>query len=160
MRARSPEAQLDAFIGRYSPAIQALARHALERLRARLPGAVQLVYDNYNALVIGFSPTERPSAAVFSVALYPRWVTLFFLHGAALADPDQLLKGAGRQVRHIVLHDNGNLDDPRIIALMNRALDRAGCRLDDPSSARLVIRSVSAHQRPRRPTPKRRPPLH
>jgi len=50
-------------------------------MRARLPGAVELVYDNHNALAIGFGPTERASDAVFSIALFPRWVSLFFLRG-------------------------------------------------------------------------------
>jgi hypothetical protein len=40
---------------------------ALAKMRARLPGAVELVYDNYNALAIGFGPTERTSEAVFSI---------------------------------------------------------------------------------------------
>src|ERR1039458_9537409 len=66
---------------------------------ARLPGAVQLVYDNYNALVIGFGPSERASEASFSIVLYPRWVTLFFLQGAGLPDPRRLLKGSGKVVR-------------------------------------------------------------
>ena len=58
---RSPEKQLEAFLAKYSPEIRALASKALTKMRARLPGAFELVYDNYNALAIGFSPTERTS---------------------------------------------------------------------------------------------------
>ena len=75
----APEIQLDAFLDKYTPAVATLARACLAKMRARLPGAVQLVYDNYNALAIGFGPSERASEAIFSIALYPRWVTLFFL---------------------------------------------------------------------------------
>ena len=60
----SPEVQLATFIERYTPEIGALARAVLARMRALVPGAVELVYDNYNALVIGFGPTERASDAV------------------------------------------------------------------------------------------------
>ena len=54
MNANSPAAQLNAFIARYSPDIAAQTRTMLKTLRARLPGAVEMVYDNYYALVIGF----------------------------------------------------------------------------------------------------------
>jgi hypothetical protein len=53
-------------------AIAKLARAAIAKLRKRLKGATQLVYDNDNALVIGFVPTDRPSDVVLSIALYPR----------------------------------------------------------------------------------------
>ena len=50
MKSQSPEHQLAAFIGRYTPEIGTLAEAVLAKMRARLPGATQLVYDNYNAL--------------------------------------------------------------------------------------------------------------
>lgn len=150
-KAASPEAQLAQFMARYSPEIATRARTVLAKVRARLPGAVELVYDNYNGLVIGFGPTERASEAVFSVVLYPRWVTLFFLRGAGLPDPKGLLKGSGTVVRHIVLADPKMLDAPAVKTLMAQALKRASKGFDEKQPRRLVIRSISAKQRPRRP---------
>ncbi len=147
----SPEIQLDAFLDKYTPAVATLARACLAKMRARLPGAVQLVYDNYNALAIGFGPSERASEAIFSIALYPRWVTLFFLQGAGLPDPRRLLKGRGKVVRHIVLASAADLDLPAIQDLMAQALQRAEAGIDPAAPGRLVIRSISAKQRPRRP---------
>lgn len=94
------QTQLDGFIDKYTPEIAKQARVQLKKLRKRLPGATQLVYDNYNALVIGFGPSGRASQVIFSIAIYPNWVTLFFLKGARLADPEGLLKGGGSTVRH------------------------------------------------------------
>ena len=147
----SPERQLARFIARYAPEIGALARVALAKMRARLPGAVELVYDNYNALAVGFGPTERASDAVFSIALFPRWVSLFFLRGANLPDPQKLLKGSGKQARHIVLEDATVVDRPDVRALMDRALERAARPLNAAAPNRIVIKSISARQRPRRP---------
>ena len=147
----SPEGQLDTFLDKYSPAVATLARACLARMRARLPGAVQLVYDNYNALAIGFGPSERAGEAIFSIALYPRWVTLFFLQGAGMPDPKQLLKGSGKVVRHIVLASAADLDQPSVQRLMAHALRRANPAIDPAAPGGLVIRSVSAKQRPRRP---------
>ena len=47
--------QLDDFLAKYTPEIRRVARAALAKMRKRLPGAVHLVYDNYNALVITFA---------------------------------------------------------------------------------------------------------
>ena len=52
--------QLDGFIDKYSPEIAREGRAALRRLRALAPGAVELVYDNFNWLVVGFGPSARP----------------------------------------------------------------------------------------------------
>ena len=76
MKSKSPAAELAGFIAKYRPEIQTQARAAHARLRRRLPRLIEMVYDNYNGLVIGFGPTERPSEALFSLVLFPKWLTL------------------------------------------------------------------------------------
>ncbi|MDR3721715.1 MAG: hypothetical protein P4L00_08960 [Candidatus Acidoferrales bacterium] len=149
--AGSPKRQLDSFLARFTPEIAMLARRALAKMRRRLPNAIELVYDNYNALVIGFGPNERPSDAIFSIAIFPRKVGLCFLQGAKLPDPDKRLKGSGNVVRSVTLNDLSILDDPQIRALIDVALLRAKVRMDPKQKRKLIIRSISAKQRPRRP---------
>jgi len=149
-RVTTPKAQLEAFIARYSPDVAKLGRAAIARMRKFFPAAHVLVYDNYNALAVGFAPSERPSAAVFSIALYPRWVSLFLLKGAGLPDPHKRLQGSGNIVRHVVLTDVSVLDDPQIRDLMQQALARSGASLQTGKRGPIVIRSISARQRPRR----------
>ena len=72
------QAQLAGCIAKYSPDVAKLGRAAIGRMRKLLPAAQVLVYDNYNALAVGFGPNERTSQIVFSIAMYPRWVSLFF----------------------------------------------------------------------------------
>jgi hypothetical protein len=146
------QSQLDTFLARFTPEVDSLAHQLLARMRARLPGAAVIVYDNYNSLAIGFGPTEKPSHAVLSLAVFPRWVTLCFLHGAGLPDPGGLLRGEGSRVRHIRLHDPGALEDPRIEALIAEAVARSEPPFDRAAEQRLVIKSISAKQRPRRPS--------
>jgi hypothetical protein len=145
------ERELQTMIDKYTPEIATLARACLKKMRSKLPGATQLVYDNFNALAIGFCPSERASEAIFSIALYPRWVTLFFLQGAGLPDPDKLLKGSGKVVRHVVLAAAADLDKPAIQALMTVAMNRAKEPIDPAAKGHLEIRAISAKQRPRRP---------
>src|SRR4051812_27086805 len=151
MAAASPQQQLDFFIDKFTPEVAALARRVLARVRQWLPGAVEFVYDNYYALAIGFGPTERPSDAVISVVLYPRWVHLFFLQGAVLPDPAERLKGRGKVGRHLVLHDDSPLDEPEAPALIEDAVALAETPFDAKRPRKLLIRTVAEKQRPRRP---------
>ena len=151
MKGLSPAKQWVGFLARFSPEIVALVKAALIRMRRRVPGAVELVYDNFNALVIGFGPTERASEAVFSLAIYPKWANLFFLRGARLEDPNRLLKGSGNQVRHIRLSDPALLDAFGVRDLMERALAFSAKAIDPKARRRMVIKAISAKQRSRRP---------
>jgi hypothetical protein len=147
----TPAQQLRSFLAKFDPRVATSARAALSRLRKKLPGATEIVYDNYNALAIGFGPGEKASEAIFSIAVFPRWVSLFFLQGAKLPDPDKVLKGSGTRARHIVLTDLRILEQPAVKKLMTAALMSAKRPLDPKQRRRLIIKSVSAKQRPRRP---------
>jgi hypothetical protein len=143
------KSQLELFMAKFSPEIASLAKAVLGEMRKLYPTALELVYDNYNALAIGFSPTERASDGIFSIALYPRWVSLFFLQGASLRDPKDLLKGSGKVVRYIVLPSPKMLYDPDVGALMQQAVDSARVPFPANGAHRLIIKSVSKNQRPR-----------
>jgi hypothetical protein len=150
-RTERPEAQLEVFLAKYTPEIAGLGKSLLVKMRKRLPGAVEMVYDNYNALVIGFGPSERASEAVLSIALYPRWINLFFLHGKDLRDPEKLLKGSGNQIRSLVLESAGTLDDPAVLDLIAQAVERAAVPIDSAQKRKMTIRAIAEKQRPRRP---------
>lgn len=150
--AKDPEEQLAAFLAKFTPEVAAQAEAIRNVMRRRYPTALELVYDNYNALAIGYCPTERTSEVIFSVAVYPRWVTLFFFQGKGLPDPERRLQGSGNQVRHIRVDSLDLFDDPAVRALMDEAVARAAVPFDARSQHRLIIKSVSAKQRPRRPS--------
>jgi hypothetical protein len=151
---QSPQSQLDDLLDKYTPEVAAAARECLKKMRARLPGVTQLVYDTYNALGVGFGPSEKASDVIFSIVLYPRYVTLFFLQGVGLPDPERLLKGDGKVVRHIKLESPSDLDKPAIEELMRVALTGAKRSIDTTAPGSLIIKSIAAKQRPRRPIKK------
>lgn len=149
--AKSAEIELERFLNRFNPEIASLARLAMAKIKERVPGARILVYDNYNALVIGFGPTDKATDAILSLAVYPRWINLFFLQGARLPDPAKLLKGHGVKVRHLVLRTLDVLDDPVVQDFISQSLELAKIPIAQDKPGVLVIKSVSAMQRPRRP---------
>jgi hypothetical protein len=145
------ERQLASFIARYSPPVAKLGESVLAELRARLPQAELLVYDNYNALGVGFSPDQKAAHVILSLVWYPRWVSLFFFKGPLLNDPAGLLEGSGSTVRHVKIHRLADFRRPEIDAPIAQALDMAAPPLDPGNAGRVVIKSISATQRPRRP---------
>lgn len=143
-------AQLKGFLAKFNPEVAATAKACIAVMRKRYPTAVRIVYDNYNALVVGFGPSERASEAIFSIAVYPRWVNLFFLQGARLPDPEKLLLGSGNIVRRIMLRTVDDLNVPGVIKLMREAVRRAERPFAAEGKGRLVVRAISAKQRARR----------
>jgi hypothetical protein len=146
------ERQLKSFVDKFAPENQRVIRAVRKALRQRFKGAYELVYDNYNFFVIGYSPTERPSDAIVSMAAASNGVGLCFIHGAKLADPNRLLSGSGKQTRFIHLDSADVLERPEVEALIAAAIARATMPLPTDGRGKLVIRSVSAKQRPRRPS--------
>ncbi|MBI5719691.1 MAG: hypothetical protein HZC37_18635 [Burkholderiales bacterium] len=147
----SDDAQIAGFLAKYAPAIVAdlqVARAALTRL---VPRGYELVYDNYNALAFGFGPTPRASDVVISLAAYPKWVTLFFLRGASLADPACLLQGSGSRVRSVRLSPLAVLESAGVQDLLGRALAGDAVAFGAAPALTTIVKSVSAKQRPRQP---------
>src|ERR1044072_7209670 len=124
-RTTSPSKQLAGFIAKFDPAIAKLVRSARILLRKRYPTAIELVYDNYNALAIGYSSTERTSDVLFSLAVYAHGVNLYFIYGRSLSDPDKLLQGSGTQGAFVRLENVAVLDQPGVKALIEAAVKQA-----------------------------------
>jgi Domain of unknown function (DU1801) len=144
------EQELKTFIGKFDAKDQRLIRAVRSAMRKRLPTANELVYDNYNFFVIGYSPTLRPSDAICSIAARANGVGLCFIHGASLPDPKKLLLGSGKQTRFIRLESAGRLADPDVDALLQSAINRSSAPLPAGGQGALIIRSIAANQRPRR----------
>jgi hypothetical protein len=143
------EAQLKTFIAKFSAANQRLIRAIRTKLRARIPGANELVYDNYNFLVIAYCPTEKPTESYFSIGADAHGANLFFgYNGTKLADPKKLLQGAGASNRFVRLPSAAELDRPAVRALVASALEVS--KPPAQEAGKLIIRSISKKQRPRR----------
>jgi len=148
---QSPEKQLAGFIARFDPALAKLVRSARKVLREKFfPTAVELVYDNYNALAIGFATTEKASGAIVSLAVYPRWVNLYFVYGASLPDPEGLLQGTGNRGRFIRLDDLKRFDQPAVQQLLRAAIDDADPPLPAKGRGYTLIKMALEKRRPRR----------
>jgi hypothetical protein len=147
--ALSPVRQLVGFIAGFERSISRLARAAHASLRRRLPTAIELVYENHNALEIGFGPTERIGDVIVSLGIYPCAVDLCFSQGARLADPSGLLFGSG-QGRFLRLADARVLERPEVGSLLAAAVAMSKTPLPADGRGYAVIKSVSSRSRSQR----------
>jgi hypothetical protein len=148
--AKSGEQQLAGFVEKFDSKNAALIRSVRKLLRRRLPTANELVYDNYNFFVIGYSSTERPSDCILSIAAGANGVGLSFYYGATLPDPRKLLLGSGAQNRFIRIQSVATLTHPDVEDLIAAAIAQAERPLPGGGRGKLIIRSISKKQRPRR----------
>lgn len=146
----TPASQLRSFVEKFAQKDRKLFREVRAAARRRFPTANELVWDNYNFLVIGYSPTERPSDSIVSITARADGVGLCFIHGAGLPDPKGLLLGVGKQTRFIRLDSAEVLADPDVETLLALAIARAKKPLPASGKGRLIVRSVAEKQRPRR----------
>jgi hypothetical protein len=143
--------QVEQFIAKFDPRIAKLARAARAKVRRRYPTAFELVYDNYNALALGFCSAERTSDCFVSVAVYAKGVSLYFYYGRSLPDPHKLLQGNGRQGGFIRVDTIDVFGRAEVIELLDAAVRHGDTPLPATGRGRTVIKSISAKQRSRRP---------
>ena len=146
----TPDQQLRGFIAKFDPAMGKLIRECRSVMRKRFPTANELVYDNYNFFVIGYSTTERPSDCVVSLAVNSKGIGLSFYRGTTLADPQRILQGSGNQNRFLRLDSVATLSAPGVQGLLDAAEAQADPPFVKTGGGKLIIRSISEKQRPRR----------
>jgi hypothetical protein len=144
------ERQLKSFIDKFEPKHQALIRSMRKALRKRLPTANELAYDNYNFFALGYCSTERPSDCIVSIAASANGVGLSFYWGATLPDPHGILRGSGNQNRFMRIDSAKILARPEVEALIAAADAQAKTPMPARGGGKLIIRSISVKQKPRR----------
>jgi len=147
-RQPSPNAQFAAFLSRFPAEIVPLVKRCMPKLRRAVPCSYQLVYDYSNSLVVAFSMSERGYEAIVAIAIFPHRVQLYF--DKSLPDPKGLLKGSGTKVRSVTIKAASDLDHADIQALFKAAIKRSGATFPKTRSTRMVIKSASKKEKPRR----------
>ena len=147
----STQSQVSAFIAKFAPDIASRFRKARSEVRALFPRGYELVYDNYNAFGCGYSTTAKSSGVVVSVVAYPKWVTLFFLYGVKLSDPDGILQGSGSRIRSVRLDSPALLKSKAVRTLLRQAIAQFKAEFQAAPKLSTHIKSVVTKQLPRRP---------
>jgi hypothetical protein len=111
------------FLAGYPPQVRATA----ERLRALVagarPGVIETLYAKHNHFSYSLSGKMREE--ILYVCPLPTYVRLGFFYGTTTSDPDHLLVGEGKRLRHVKIAMPEQADDPSIARLVRAAWDAA-----------------------------------
>src|ERR1043165_7208668 len=117
------------------------------------PQTNELIYDNYNALAIGWSPTDRVGHTFCSIAIgrTSNNVHFGFYWGSEISDPDKILLGEGNQYRYILVKDKKKFPKAYIKKLVNEAYANSLSKVKDPRQLKqglTIVKSIPAKKRP------------
>ena len=116
------------------------------------PQANELIYDNYNALAFGWSPTDRVAHTFCSIAVgrTSKNVHFGFYWGSEISDPDQILLGEGNQYRYILVPDKNKFPKAYIKKLVKEAYANSLAKVKDKKqimNGQTIVKSISAKKR-------------
>ena len=146
----TPARQLANLISRLDPTMRKIARISRAALRRRFPTAVELVYENFHALAISYSPTEEMADCIVSLTINPMGARVTFFRGAELPDPAHVLEGSGDQTRFIRIQNERTLSRPEVQALLDAAIALSPLPPDANGPGPTVIKWTAPHEHSRR----------
>ena len=117
------------------------------------PKANELIYDNYNAVAFGWSPTEKVGHTICSIAVgrSSKNIHFGFYWGNEISDPDKILLGQGNQYRYILVADKRKFPKTYIKKLVREAYANSLSKVKDQkqiANGLTIVKSVSAKKRP------------
>ena len=140
------------FLKPFPPEVRAIALWLREFVWDLYPGSNELIYDNYNALAFGWSPTDRVGHIFCSIAVgrTTRNVHFGFYWGSELSDPKKILLGGGKQYRYILVTSEKEFPNPYMKKLLKEAWINSLAKVKDPrqiTQGQTITKSISVKKR-------------
>jgi len=122
------------------------------------PQSNELIYDNYNAIAVGWSPTDRVGHTFCSIAVgrTSNNVHFGFYWGSEISDPDKVLSGEGNQYRYILVPDKNKFPKVYIKKLVKEAYANSLAKVKDKKqimNGQTIVKSVSVKKREKKTKP-------
>jgi hypothetical protein len=134
----------------YDQVIQNLALAARKLILQEAPEASEFVYEVYT-IADHFTFTGRPSDAFAFTTAHANWVNLGFNFGSLLRDPDGLLRGEGKWIRHVRIARATDLDAPGVRELIRAAIAQAEQPGGKPGKPVTIVRMAQSARKPSDP---------
>ena len=113
---------VEEFLAPSSPTVRELALKTRELVRSTLPpGTYEGVHPGRNSLIYGTS--EKMADWICYIAPFKSRINLGFFYGTKLPDPEGLLQGTGKLLRHVKISRVEEIEQPAIKALLVAALE-------------------------------------
>ena len=148
---KEQSADLSRFLKPFNKEIQEIALWLREFVWDLYPGTNELIYDNYNAVAFGWSPTDRIGHLFCSIAVGSnKYVHFGFYWGSELSDPEKILLGKGNQYRYITVKEKSEFPKTYIKKLLKEAYANSLAKVKDKKEiikGRTIVKSISPKKR-------------
>jgi hypothetical protein len=114
------EADVDRLLGEHSPEVQAIERALRATIRSEFPEAVEQV--DFGNKLIAFGRSMRMRGLLFAIIAHKNWVNLQLADGSELADPDGLIEGTGKRIRHVKIRSVEAASSAPVVAIIRAEL--------------------------------------
>ena len=115
---------IDVFLGGSPPSIQAISQILRQMVRDSMPpDAHEVLYAKQNH--IGYSLTGKQRDRVLYICPMRNYARLGFMDGANLPDPEQVLTGSGKRIRHVKVYSTEDDEFLALNSLITAAWERA-----------------------------------
>ena len=111
---------LEDMAGAFDPRVKDLATRTRRLIFDVYPEVVEVPWPRQNVAGYGIGP-KKLSEHFCYIALHKDHVNLGFNQGAELPDPEGLLEGPGKMLRHTKLTSSQDLQDPALRSLLEAA---------------------------------------
>jgi len=134
---RPPDPQLLGFLEAYDRPISHLALALREIILQEAPDASESIYQVYTvAIWFGFSGKMKDMFCY--ITTHAEHVNLGFPRGAMLPDPNGVLEGEGRTMRHIKFRSQRELERPFVRRYIRAAIEQVGALAGSGTGKSLV----------------------
>ena len=138
---RPPHPQLIGFLSSYDPAIARLALALRQIVLEEAPDASESVYQVYT-VAIWFGFTGKMKDMFCYITTHARHINLGFPRGAALPDPNRVLQGDGKAMRHIKFASESDLERPFIRRYIQAAMEQVAEAAESGGTAKSIVKSA------------------
>jgi hypothetical protein len=114
------EADVDRLLAEHTAELQAIERALRATIRAEFPDAVEQV--DFSNKLIAFGRSMRMRGLLFAIIAHRDWVNLQLADGAELADPDGLIEGTGKRIRHVKIRSVEAASSEPVVAIIRSQL--------------------------------------
>ena len=145
---------LKKFLSVFPAEVQQTALWLREFVWKLYPQCNELIYDNYNALAFGWSPTERQGHVFCSIAIgrTSHNIHFGFYWGSEISDPENKLLGEGNQYRYILVTSSTEFPKAYIKKLVKEAYTNSLAKVKDKTEivkGKTIVKSISEKKRGR-----------
>jgi len=114
--------ELKKFLSPYDESIQNLFFELRDFVLNTIPNTNELIWDNYNALALAYSKSEKLKDAFCHMAVYAKHVNFGFNRGAELSKRNLSLEGKGKLIRHIKVETMDSFPKEEIKTMIYEAI--------------------------------------